>query len=48
MTYERILKEIKKPNRRLAQRVLQCLVVHQEDDTLLGVPVDACGSHDAM
>ena len=27
MTYERILKEIKKPNRRLAQRVLQCLVV---------------------
>ncbi|KAF8498248.1 hypothetical protein F5888DRAFT_234093 [Russula emetica] len=27
ITYERILKEIKKPNRRLAQRVLQCLVV---------------------
>ena len=27
MTYERILKEIKKPNRRLAQRVLECLVV---------------------
>ena len=27
MTYERILKEIKKPNKRLAQRVLQCLVV---------------------
>jgi ankyrin repeat protein len=27
MTYERILKEIKKPNRRLAQRVLQCLVI---------------------
>ena len=26
-TYERILKEIKKPNRCLAQRVLQCLVV---------------------
>ena len=26
-TYERILKEIKKPNRDLAQRVLQCLVV---------------------
>ncbi|KAF8497821.1 hypothetical protein F5888DRAFT_1578470, partial [Russula emetica] len=26
-TYERILKEIKKPNKRLAQRVLQCLVV---------------------
>jgi hypothetical protein len=26
-TYERILKEIKKPNRSLAQRVLQCLVV---------------------
>jgi hypothetical protein len=26
MTYERILKEIKKPNKRLAQRVLQCLV----------------------
>ena len=26
-TYERILKEIKKPNRALAQRVLQCLVV---------------------
>jgi hypothetical protein len=26
-TYERILKEIKKPNRGLAQRVLQCLVV---------------------
>ena len=25
-TYERILKEIKKPNKRLAQRVLQCLV----------------------
>ena len=25
-TYERILKEIKKPNERLAQRVLQCLV----------------------
>ena len=27
MTYERILKEIKKPNRRLAHRVLECLVV---------------------
>jgi hypothetical protein len=27
MTYERILKEIKKPNKRLAQRALQCLVV---------------------
>jgi hypothetical protein len=27
MTYERILKEIKKPNKRLSQRVLQCLVV---------------------
>ena len=27
LTYERILKEIKKPNKRLAQRVLQCLVV---------------------
>ena len=27
MTYERILKEIRKPNKRLAQRVLQCLVV---------------------
>jgi ankyrin repeat protein len=27
ITYERILKEIKKPNKRLAQRVLQCLVV---------------------
>jgi hypothetical protein len=27
MTYERILKEIKKPNKRLTQRVLQCLVV---------------------
>ncbi|KAF8497815.1 hypothetical protein F5888DRAFT_1889438 [Russula emetica] len=27
MTYKRILKEIKKPNKRLAQRVLQCLVV---------------------
>ena len=27
MTYERILKEIKKPNKQLAQRVLQCLVV---------------------
>jgi hypothetical protein len=27
MTYERILKEIKKPNKRLAQHVLQCLVV---------------------
>jgi hypothetical protein len=27
MTYERILKEIKKPNKRLAQRVLQCLIV---------------------
>ena len=27
MTYERILKEIKKPNKRLAQRVLQCLVI---------------------
>jgi hypothetical protein len=27
MLYERILKEIKKPNMRLAQRVLQCLVV---------------------
>ena len=27
MTYGRILKEIKKPNKRLAQRVLQCLVV---------------------
>ena len=27
VTYERILKEIKKPNRRLAHRVLQCLVV---------------------
>jgi len=27
MTYERILREIKKPNKRLAQRVLQCLVV---------------------
>src|SRR5258708_21143935 len=26
-TYERILKEIKKPNRRLAQSVLHCLVV---------------------
>ncbi len=26
-TYERILKEIKKPNKRLAQRVLQSLVV---------------------
>ena len=26
-TYERILEEIKKPNKRLAQRVLQCLVV---------------------
>ena len=26
-TYERILKEIKKPNKRLAQRVLQCLVI---------------------
>ena len=26
-TYERILKEIKKPNRGLAQRVLRCLVV---------------------
>ena len=26
-TYERILKEIRKPNKRLAQRVLQCLVV---------------------
>src|SRR5258708_2664895 len=26
-TYERILKEIKKPNKRLAQSVLQCLVV---------------------
>ena len=26
-TYERILKEMKKPNRRLAQRVLRCLVV---------------------
>ena len=26
MTYERILKEIKKPNKHLAQRVLQCLV----------------------
>jgi hypothetical protein len=27
MTYERTLNEIKKPNKRLAQRVLQCLVV---------------------
>jgi ankyrin repeat protein len=27
MTYERILKEIKRPNKCLAQRVLQCLVV---------------------
>jgi len=27
MTYERILQEIKKPNKQLAQRVLQCLVV---------------------
>ena len=27
MTYERMLREIKKPNRRLAQRVLQCLAV---------------------
>ncbi|KAN0115706.1 hypothetical protein V8E52_006652, partial [Russula decolorans] len=27
ITYERILKEIKKPNKRLCQRVLQCLVV---------------------
>ena len=27
MTYRRILNEIKKPNKRLAQRVLQCLVV---------------------
>jgi hypothetical protein len=27
MTYERILKEIKKPNKRLCQRVLQCLVI---------------------
>jgi hypothetical protein len=27
MTYERILKEIKKPNKRLAQRLLQCMVV---------------------
>jgi hypothetical protein len=27
MTYERILKEIKKPNKRLAQRVLQSLVI---------------------
>ena len=27
MTYERMLKEIKKPNQRVAQRVLQCLVV---------------------
>jgi hypothetical protein len=27
VTYERILKEIKKPNKRLAQRVLQCLVI---------------------
>ena len=27
MTYERILKEIKKPNKRLAQRILQCLVI---------------------
>ena len=27
VTYERILKEIKKPNKRLAQHVLQCLVV---------------------
>jgi hypothetical protein len=27
ITYERILKEIKKPNKHLAQRVLQCLVV---------------------
>jgi hypothetical protein len=27
ITYERILKEIKKPSKRLAQRVLQCLVV---------------------
>ena len=27
VTYERILKEIKKPNKHLAQRVLQCLVV---------------------
>ena len=27
MTYERILKEIKRPNRDLARRVLQCLVV---------------------
>jgi hypothetical protein len=27
MTYERILKEIKKPNKHLAQRVLQCLVI---------------------
>ena len=27
VTYERILKEIKKPNKRLAQRVWQCLVV---------------------
>jgi hypothetical protein len=26
-TYERILEEIKKPNQRLAQRVLQCLVI---------------------
>jgi len=26
-TYERILQEIKKPNKRLAQRVLQCLVI---------------------
>jgi hypothetical protein len=26
-TYERILKEMKKPNKRLAQDVLQCLVV---------------------
>ena len=26
-TYERILKEVKKPNRDLARRVLQCLVV---------------------
>jgi hypothetical protein len=27
MTYRRILNKIKKPNKRLAQRVLQCLVV---------------------
>jgi hypothetical protein len=26
-TYERILKEIKKPNKRIAQRVLRCLIV---------------------